>query len=442
MLEKTVDELELSVRSGNCLRAAKIRTLGDLVQKSEAEMLQYRNFGKKSLKEIADLLTVMGLHFGMDVSRYLGLRPLPPEPRASRTRTCWTKLDEPLDDETTSSRRGRGERPRPESAGAGSGARRRRYPLAGAGEGIKTMRHRVDHRKLSRTASHRKALLRNLVTALFLHERIETTVAKAKEARRLAERLITFAKRNNLHSRRLWSRPCSGRGRGEARLFDVIAPCTRRARAATRASCRRAAASATPARWRFLELVKTREQKEAERKRKEEAAEAAKPKPKKKARALRARKKKDEAAARRPPRRPRPPRRRDGREKPAAQKKETQKPQHQGRGEGTSWAQAAARRSRTGALAAQDARIPARTVEPTAGAATVTRRAPRTGGTARQGAVIRDAPETRKGQAGASDIPAAAATLLSPFGPLSAFTAATGRFQECETCTEGETPPG
>ncbi len=72
MLEKTVDELELSVRSGNCLRAAKIRTLGDLVQKTEAEMLQYRNFGKKSLKEIADLLMTMGLHFGMDVSRYLG----------------------------------------------------------------------------------------------------------------------------------------------------------------------------------------------------------------------------------------------------------------------------------------------------------------------------------------------------------------------------------
>jgi DNA-directed RNA polymerase subunit alpha len=72
LLEKTVDELELSVRSGNCLRAAKIRTLGELVQKSEAEMLQYRNFGKKSLKEISDLLSGMGLHFGMDVSRYLG----------------------------------------------------------------------------------------------------------------------------------------------------------------------------------------------------------------------------------------------------------------------------------------------------------------------------------------------------------------------------------
>jgi len=71
-LEKPVDELELSVRSANCLRAAKIRTLGELVQKSEADMLQYRNFGKKSLKEISDLLAGMGLQFGMDVSRFLG----------------------------------------------------------------------------------------------------------------------------------------------------------------------------------------------------------------------------------------------------------------------------------------------------------------------------------------------------------------------------------
>jgi DNA-directed RNA polymerase subunit alpha len=72
LLERSVDELELSVRAGNCLRAAQIRTIGDLVQKSENEMLQYRNFGKKSLKEIQDLISTMGLHFGMDVSRYLG----------------------------------------------------------------------------------------------------------------------------------------------------------------------------------------------------------------------------------------------------------------------------------------------------------------------------------------------------------------------------------
>jgi large subunit ribosomal protein L17 len=57
------------------------------------------------------------------------------------------------------------------------------------------MRHRVDHRKLNRTASHRKAMLCNMVTSLFDSERITTTDAKAKEARRLAERLITRARK-------------------------------------------------------------------------------------------------------------------------------------------------------------------------------------------------------------------------------------------------------
>jgi large subunit ribosomal protein L17 len=57
------------------------------------------------------------------------------------------------------------------------------------------MRHRVDHRKLGRTASHRKAMLNNMVTSLFDKERISTTAPKAKEARRLAERLITRAKK-------------------------------------------------------------------------------------------------------------------------------------------------------------------------------------------------------------------------------------------------------
>ena len=85
------------------------------------------------------------------------------------------------------------------------------------------MRHRKDHRKLSRTASHRRALLRNLVTALFEYERIETTVAKAKEARRLAERLITFAKRGDLAARRHVARFVM-RPAVTAKLFATIAP--------------------------------------------------------------------------------------------------------------------------------------------------------------------------------------------------------------------------
>jgi large subunit ribosomal protein L17 len=67
------------------------------------------------------------------------------------------------------------------------------------------MRHRVAHRKLGRTTPHRKALLRNLASALFEQERIRTTLGKAKELRPYAERLITLAKREDdrLHTRRL-----------------------------------------------------------------------------------------------------------------------------------------------------------------------------------------------------------------------------------------------
>jgi DNA-directed RNA polymerase subunit alpha len=64
-LQKSVDELELSVRSYNCLKNANIRTIGELVQKSEAEMLKTKNFGRKSLNEIKEILQDMGLHFGM-----------------------------------------------------------------------------------------------------------------------------------------------------------------------------------------------------------------------------------------------------------------------------------------------------------------------------------------------------------------------------------------
>ena len=64
------------------------------------------------------------------------------------------------------------------------------------------MRHRKDHRKLGRSPSHRKAMLRNMVTSLLEHEQIRTTDAKAKEVRRVAERMITLGKRGSLHARR------------------------------------------------------------------------------------------------------------------------------------------------------------------------------------------------------------------------------------------------
>ena len=64
-LDKSVEELELSVRSYNCLKNANIRTIRELVQKSEGEMLKTKNFGRKSLNEIKEILTTMGLSLGM-----------------------------------------------------------------------------------------------------------------------------------------------------------------------------------------------------------------------------------------------------------------------------------------------------------------------------------------------------------------------------------------
>ena len=64
-LDKSVEELELSVRSYNCLKNANIRTIRELVQKTEAEMLKTKNFGRKSLNEIKEILAGMGLSLGM-----------------------------------------------------------------------------------------------------------------------------------------------------------------------------------------------------------------------------------------------------------------------------------------------------------------------------------------------------------------------------------------
>jgi DNA-directed RNA polymerase subunit alpha len=64
-LGKSVDEMELSVRSYNCLKNANIRTIGELVQKTESEMLKTKNFGRKSLNEIKEILATMGLSLGM-----------------------------------------------------------------------------------------------------------------------------------------------------------------------------------------------------------------------------------------------------------------------------------------------------------------------------------------------------------------------------------------
>jgi large subunit ribosomal protein L17 len=85
------------------------------------------------------------------------------------------------------------------------------------------MRHNNDHRNLSRTAAHRKAMLSNMVTSLFERERIETTTAKAREAKRLAERLITFARKGDLSARRHVARTVRD-PEVLKKLFDDIAP--------------------------------------------------------------------------------------------------------------------------------------------------------------------------------------------------------------------------
>ena len=133
------------------------------------------------------------------------------------------------------------------------------------------MRHRRTGRQLSRTASHRKAMLRNMVTSLFEHERITTTVPKAKEARRVAERMITFAKRGDLHARRQVARYIRDE-KVVRKLFETIAPWyTERPGGYTRIlklGFRKGDGGETG----ILELVKTGDIKEADLKEREERA--------------------------------------------------------------------------------------------------------------------------------------------------------------------------
>ena len=135
------------------------------------------------------------------------------------------------------------------------------------------MRHRKDHRKLSRTHEHRRALLRNLVTALFQYERIETTVAKAKEARRLAERMITFAKDGDVAGRRHVSRFVT-KPEIVTKLFGTIAPWYTERQGGYTRIIRIGHRLGDAGETAYLELVKSVEQKEQERADRIAAAEA------------------------------------------------------------------------------------------------------------------------------------------------------------------------
>ncbi len=85
------------------------------------------------------------------------------------------------------------------------------------------MRHKRKGRKLGRTSAHRKAMLANMAVALFQHEKIKTTEPKSKELRRTAEKLITLAKRGDLHARRLAARTIRDKVILK-KLFDEIGP--------------------------------------------------------------------------------------------------------------------------------------------------------------------------------------------------------------------------
>jgi large subunit ribosomal protein L17 len=163
------------------------------------------------------------------------------------------------------------------------------------------MRHRVAHRKLGRTTPHRIALLRNLTTALFERERIRTTLAKAKEVRPFAERLITLARREDdrLHARRLAARSIHDRSVVK-KLFDDIG-----ARFATRPGgytriLRLGPRPGDGTEMAFLELVgyelKSEGKDEKDKGKKAEKPAAKKAAPKKKAAKKKAPKKSEEGA--------------------------------------------------------------------------------------------------------------------------------------------------
>jgi large subunit ribosomal protein L17 len=135
------------------------------------------------------------------------------------------------------------------------------------------MRHRKDHRRLGRKSEHRRALLRNLVTALFQYERIETTVAKAKETRRFAERMITFGKQGDLAARRQVAAYVM-KPEIVAKLFTTIAPWYTDRNGGYTRIIRIGHRLGDAGETAYLELVKSAEQREQERAARVAAAEA------------------------------------------------------------------------------------------------------------------------------------------------------------------------
>ncbi len=135
------------------------------------------------------------------------------------------------------------------------------------------MRHRKDHRRLGRKSEHRRALLRNLVTALFQYERIETTVAKAKETRRFAERMITFGKKGDLAARRHVAAYIM-KPEIVVKLFTTIAPWYAERNGGYTRIVRIGRRLGDAGETAYLELVKSEEQKEQDQAARQAVAEA------------------------------------------------------------------------------------------------------------------------------------------------------------------------
>ena len=147
VLEMTIEELDLSVRSFNCLKRANINTVEDLISKTEDEMMKVRNLGRKSLEEVINKLAMMGLHLADEENNYN---------LSARTSPAQTKI-----------------------------LIRRRTEMPGT-------------RKLGKTTDQRMAMLRQQVTDFLDNGKMETTVTRAKEIKPLAEKMITLGKKNDL----------------------------------------------------------------------------------------------------------------------------------------------------------------------------------------------------------------------------------------------------
>ena len=161
--EILIEELELGVRSYNCLKRAGVQTVGDLVRKSRGELNAIPNFGSKSIEEVIETLHARGLDL---------------------------------------------------QAGLRNGESGAENPV----------RHRKKRNKLSRDAAHREALLSNLSKQLIEHERIQTSQAKAKAVKPEVEKLITLAKRGDLHARRQALSTLHNDKFIVHKLFDEVAP--------------------------------------------------------------------------------------------------------------------------------------------------------------------------------------------------------------------------